>query len=57
MTNKCIVVLGNLCEGFTFYGPYDDFDDAADSAEGSYSESWVANLEKPYTEENDDDDN
>lgn len=41
-----IIVYGNLSDGFTFYGPYESFDDA-DEASRDLKEhpSWIAKLE------------
>lgn len=47
MTNKFIVVIGNLCDGFKFYGPFGSFDDAAESPQGREPDSWVASLGVP----------
>lgn len=41
---RCIVVTGNLSEGFRFYGPFETFDDAAESEAGRSHGSWVAPL-------------
>jgi hypothetical protein len=45
MKNKCIIVLGNVSEGFEFIGPFNDFDSASqydhDHNEGY---GWVATL-------------
>jgi|LakMenEpi03Aug12_release.lakeMendotaPanAssembly.Ray.scaffolds.fasta_scaffold3752880_1 hypothetical protein len=46
-SEKCILVVGNLSEGFRFVGPFDDFDAAALYAEGVDAETWVASLEEP----------
>lgn len=43
-----IVVSGNIFEGFRFFGPFDDFEDACDFGEGSSEWEWyVASLEHP----------
>lgn len=49
MTNKkemAIVVSGNLSDGFTFTGPFKDFDEACEWADGE-PETWVATLYPP----------
>jgi hypothetical protein len=44
-----ILVLGNLSDGYTFVGPFDSFDEAAE-ADKNYSQmSWVATLTTPET--------
>lgn len=40
--NGYIVMSGNLNEGFTAYGPYPDFEDAASACEGA--EAWIMSL-------------
>jgi hypothetical protein len=43
-----IVVSGNIFEGFRFFGPFEDFDDACLFGEGvSETEWYVASLESP----------
>lgn len=50
MMQECIIVVGNLSDGFQFVGPFEDFDEAALYAEKNYSnlDTWVATL-YPYT--------
>lgn len=43
-TDPCIVVAGNLSDGFEFHGPFDDFDTGAEYAEGLNTDSWVARV-------------
>ena len=43
-----VALVGNLTEGFTAYGPFKDFDEAAQWAEGR--ESWVMELKDPLEE-------
>lgn len=40
-----IVMAGNLNEGFCAYGPYEDFDEAAEASEGA--EVWIMSLGTP----------
>lgn len=42
---KGVVLVGNLSDGFTAYGPYDSFDEACAAHENE--ESWVMTLEPP----------
>jgi len=43
-----IVVTGNIFEGFRFFGPFEDFDDACVFGEGVTETEWyVATLEHP----------
>jgi hypothetical protein len=42
---KGVVLVGNLSDGFTAYGPYDSFDEACAAHENE--ESWVMTLEEP----------
>lgn len=48
---KCIIVHGNLSDGFTFQGPYEDFDEASEAADVQQiheaGPSWIATLEEP----------
>ena len=46
MNGRCIVVVGNMSDGFTFHGPFDNFDEAAEWAMDE-TESWVATLYPP----------
>jgi len=46
-SEKCVLVVGNLTEGYRFIGPFDDFDAAAQFSEGVDAETWVASLEEP----------
>ena len=44
-----IVMAGNLSEGFTAYGPYADFEEAAEAADAiqadlGWSNSWIMTL-------------
>lgn len=48
MNDIRIVVSGNIFEGFRFYGPFDDFEDACLFGEGVAELDWyVATLEHP----------
>jgi len=41
-----IVVAGNLSDGFRFFGPFEDFDAAAEWCEGfDMTPTWVSTLE------------
>ena len=44
--NKYIVLSGNPSEGFQAFGPYDNFDDAADSDAAQQPFSWIMPLNK-----------
>lgn len=48
MSEPCVALVGNVCDGWTFVGPFEDFDYACDWVEkhgisGSF-ESWIATL-------------
>ena len=45
--SQCILVIGNLSDGFRFVGPFDDFDDATlyVTDERIDEDNWVATLE------------
>ncbi len=43
---KAAAVIGNLSDGFQIIGPFDDFDEAAEWAEGK-GESWITNIATP----------
>ena len=47
MKEKCILVIGNLSDGFQFVGPFDSFQEASEYSEGVDEMNWVATLEKP----------
>lgn len=47
MDSPCVLVVGNLTEGFRFIGPFADFDAAAQFSEGVDVESWVDTLQAP----------
>ena len=43
-----VVIVGNLSDGFTVYGPYESFDEAvAGCAEFQDAETWVTGLYNP----------
>ncbi len=44
--NKCILVIGNLSDGFKFVGPFETFEDACAYSERVDTDSWVATLEE-----------
>jgi len=45
----CIVVEGNLSDGYTFHGPFADFDDATEWCDryGTPFGTWVSTLHSP----------
>ena len=45
--DPCILVIGNLSDGFRFVGPFTSFGEAAEYAERVDTDNWVATLEKP----------
>lgn len=47
MTGLCVLVVGNLSDGFRFIGPFEDFQAAAEFSEGVDADNWVATLEGP----------
>ena len=49
MSEPCILVVGNLEDGFRFIGPFPDFDEASgySSRVGVEGCEWVATLEAP----------
>ena len=47
MKEKCVVVIGNLCDGFQFVGPFDSFQEASEYSERVDTDTWVATLYKP----------
>lgn len=48
MSKTSIVVSGNIFEGFRFFGPFDDYEDACLFGEGTSELEWyVATLEHP----------
>jgi len=50
--NKFIIVSGNPCDGFTFYGPYNDANEAGDVARDDMrlDNWWIAALQPPRQE-------
>lgn len=44
---KYVVITGDFSSGFVFHGPFDSFDDAADSAAGKVPGSWVSVMWPP----------
>ena len=42
-----IALVGNPTEGYKVFGPYTDFDDAADNTEGLDSDSWIMRIMAP----------
>lgn len=51
MTDKYIVVVGNISDGFKFYGPYESFDAASESPPGAEPFSWIAPLENNLSDQ------
>ena len=43
-----IAVLGNLNDGYAFYGPFDSFDEASDFVDPQDKMSWIVELEEPH---------
>lgn len=51
METQCVIVVGNLSEGFKFVGPFQSFDEAAEYAERFLDcETWIATLDYPAME-------
>jgi len=46
---KTIVIAGNPCDGYTYYGPFDSFDDACEYSDRELRkhETWIATLQPP----------
>lgn len=42
-----IVVIGNPVDGYSFYGPFEDSEDACEFAEANLDEWWLADLMNP----------
>lgn len=38
---QCLVAYGNLCEGFTFVGPFDSFSEAIRYVEQDATSGWA----------------
>ena len=51
--SQCILVLGNLSDGFTFVGPFDDCDEATQyvTDERVEEDNWVATLDSTGQED------
>lgn len=48
MNRPAVVIVGNLSDGFTVFGPYDSFDEALEGCtEFQYTETWVTELHEP----------
>jgi hypothetical protein len=49
MNDPCVLVIGNLAEGFRFIGPFADFDEASEYSLqfGNGSWDWIATIESP----------
>lgn len=49
--NPCIIVAGNLSDGFRFVGPFQSFDEATEYAERWIDDTtWIASLDLPAME-------
>ena len=42
-----IVLVGNPIDGINVFGPFRDYQDASDWAEGCDNDNWITELEKP----------
>ena len=45
MSTPCVALVGNLSEGYTAYGPYADFEEAADAHPGP--DVWIVSVYAP----------
>ena len=45
--DTCMLVVGNLSDGFRFFGPFKDFEEACNYSERIDADNWVATLEPP----------
>lgn len=47
--DRCVIVVGNLSEGFYIVGPFETFDDAAEYASENIMDidSWIMSLKSP----------
>lgn len=51
MDTTCIIVAGNLADGFRFVGPFPSFDEAAEYAERFIDDNtWISTLDAPAME-------
>lgn len=51
VTDECIVMVGNIGDGYTAHGPFASFDEAAEWAQKHAADySWVMTLHRPMTE-------
>lgn len=51
MDTPCIIVAGNLADGFRFVGPFPSFDEAAEYAERFIDDNtWISTLDAPGDE-------
>lgn len=48
---RYLVITGDFSSGFMFHGPFNSFDDAAESAAGREPNSWVSVMWPPVLEE------
>ena len=49
--DKCIVMVGCISDGYKSYGPFEDFEDACDFADGCFDNTWIATLHDPESED------
>tara|TARA_B100000953_G_C17777126_1_gene344297 strand:- start:354 stop:569 length:216 start_codon:yes stop_codon:yes gene_type:complete len=47
ITDPCIILQGNLSDGYKAIGPFNGFDSAADYAEALYASTWIMTIEEP----------
>jgi len=47
MSKQCVLVVGNLTDGFRFIGPFADLAEAVEFSESVDTDNWVATLEEP----------
>jgi len=54
--DTCVVMVGNLSEGYKVYGPFESFDEAAIwydyASKLQYLDSWFMKLDSPCLESN-----
>lgn len=47
MTELCVVLAGNIGDGYDCYGPFDSFDAASDCADNLDEMCWIMPLSAP----------
>ena len=45
-----LVIIGDPCSGFEFFGPFEDYDDAERFAD-SRTDTWTCHLRRPQKDE------